>query len=93
MPTIKTKPGSFGSQAAFLAGSDRSGSIAAQRAALRGSRQPVGWIAMLWAALRRWQERAESRSHIRELDARLLRDIGVSRAEIESEIAKPFWRP
>ena len=93
MHTIKQKPGSFGSQAAYLAGSDRSGSIAAKGASLRGSRQPVGWIKTIWAVLREWQTRVESRRHIRELDARLLRDIGVTRAEIESEIAKPFWRP
>jgi len=93
MDAIETKPGSFGSQAAYLAGSDRSGSIEAKGEPLRGSLHPVGLIAKLWALLRSWQERIESRRHIRELDARLLRDIGVTRAEIDSEIAKPFWRP
>ena len=40
-----------------------------------------------------WVERARQRRHLAELDDRLLRDIGVSRAEVEAEISRPFWRP
>lgn len=39
-----------------------------------------------------WQERARLRRKLSELDDRLLRDIGLSRADIEPEVRKPFWR-
>jgi uncharacterized protein YjiS (DUF1127 family) len=38
-------------------------------------------------------DRARSRRMLAELDERLLRDIGLSRADIDREIEKPFWRP
>ena len=39
-----------------------------------------------------WQERAAMRHHLRTLDDRILRDIGLSRADMEREAAKHFWR-
>lgn len=39
-----------------------------------------------------WQERAAQRSRLNTLDDRMLKDIGVSRAEAEHEAAIPFWR-
>jgi len=39
-----------------------------------------------------WQERAQMRHALAYLDDRMLRDIGVTRAEAEGEMAKPFWR-
>lgn len=39
-----------------------------------------------------WLDRARQRRHLGELDDRLLRDIGLSRAEVGHEIAQPFWR-
>ena len=39
-----------------------------------------------------WLDRARQRRQLAELDDRLLRDIGVSRGDIEAEAAKPFWR-
>jgi len=32
------------------------------------------------------------RNHLRELDDRLLADIGLSRRDVELEAGKPFWR-
>ena len=39
-----------------------------------------------------WQERARQRRHLARLDDRLLRDVGLGRAEAEAEYSKPFWR-
>ncbi|HYD29885.1 MAG TPA: DUF1127 domain-containing protein [Azospirillaceae bacterium] len=39
-----------------------------------------------------WQERHSQRRHLSTLSDRLLKDIGLSRADIEHEIEKPFWR-
>jgi len=50
------------------------------------------------AALRRllelpllWQERAESRRRLAEMDEHMLRDIGLYRGDVAREAAKPFW--
>jgi uncharacterized protein YjiS (DUF1127 family) len=39
-----------------------------------------------------WQERVRQRHHLGEMDDHLLRDIGLSRADLEHESSKPFWR-
>jgi uncharacterized protein YjiS (DUF1127 family) len=39
-----------------------------------------------------WMDRARQRRHLAELDDRLLRDIGISRAEVEVEMSRPVWR-
>jgi uncharacterized protein YjiS (DUF1127 family) len=39
-----------------------------------------------------WLELARQRRHLARLDDRMLKDIGLSRADVEQEIAKPFWR-
>ncbi|UEM23737.1 DUF1127 domain-containing protein [Skermanella mucosa] len=39
-----------------------------------------------------WQDRVRQRHRLGEMDDHLLRDIGLSRADLEREAAKPFWR-
>ncbi len=39
-----------------------------------------------------WQARARQRRELAQLDARELKDIGISRAQAEAEAAKPFWQ-
>ncbi len=39
-----------------------------------------------------WQERAETRLRLADLDDHRLRDIGITRAEAEREAAKFFWQ-
>jgi uncharacterized protein YjiS (DUF1127 family) len=39
-----------------------------------------------------WFERARQRRHLGELSEHMLKDIGLSRADVEVEVAKPFWR-
>jgi uncharacterized protein YjiS (DUF1127 family) len=39
-----------------------------------------------------WQTRAFQRRHLRQLSDRLLADIGLTRADVELESGKPFWR-
>jgi uncharacterized protein YjiS (DUF1127 family) len=45
-----------------------------------------------WAAVRAAWRRYRSRRRIADLDGYLLKDIGVSFAEAETEANKPFWR-
>ncbi len=52
----------------------------------RGTR-PVGWMATLRQMLRM----IETRQHLAELDERLLRDIGMTKAEATHESRRPAW--
>ncbi len=39
-----------------------------------------------------WQERDRQRHALAQLDARMLKDIGLSRADVALELRKPFWQ-
>ena len=39
-----------------------------------------------------WQDRARQRAHLASLDHRMLRDIGLSPADVAGEASKPIWR-
>ena len=43
-------------------------------------------------ALPTWMARSRQRRQLRELDDRLLNDIGVAKAAALNEASKPFWR-
>ena len=63
-------------------------------------------IALPWYAVRRlgwwlghgadrlllWAERARQRRQLAELDDYMLRDIGLTRTDVASEIRKAFWQ-
>ena len=40
-----------------------------------------------------WQQRHHSRYDLLHLNDRLLKDIGINRADAEREAHKPFWQP
>jgi len=46
----------------------------------------------LLALARTWQTRARQRREVAWLTARDLADIGVTRAQVQAELSKPFWR-
>ena len=39
-----------------------------------------------------WHQRVRDRQALGKLDAHRLHDIGLSRADVESEVSKPFWQ-
>jgi hypothetical protein len=45
------------------------------------------------AAIHAWSERRRQRLRLQELDEWMLRDIGITRAEADAEVRKPFWMP
>jgi uncharacterized protein YjiS (DUF1127 family) len=53
------------------------------------SADPAGWISRVFGL---WRVRIRQRQAFAKLDSRDLRDIGVSRWEVDRELAKPFWR-
>jgi uncharacterized protein YjiS (DUF1127 family) len=52
-----------------------------------------GVLVALADGLLAWLERGRSRRLLARLDDRMLHDIGLSRADVERESSKPFWRP
>lgn len=48
-------------------------------------------LVRLVTLLQDWHEHARSRRLLRSLDDRLLRDVGLSRADAEREGLRPFW--
>lgn len=50
---------------------------------------PFGWFARLVYLQARWRMREE----LLALNDMQLRDVGLTRAEVEGELRRPFWRP
>ena len=46
----------------------------------------------LFDTLLEWQGRERQRRQLMALDDRLLRDMGISRADVDLEASKPFWK-
>jgi uncharacterized protein YjiS (DUF1127 family) len=40
-----------------------------------------------------WRERAQQRRQLERLNDHMLRDIGLTRADVLAEASKPFWQP
>jgi uncharacterized protein YjiS (DUF1127 family) len=72
-----------------------------------GDRSPTAYLlALLWFAARQvgwwgtrgvdqtlaWAERSRQRRQLGELDDYMLRDIGLTRADVDGEIRKSFWQ-
>lgn len=65
------------------------GAVRADARATGFGRRPVwGLLDVIFAML----ERRKQRRALMGLDDHLLKDIGVSRGEVEQEVSKPFWR-
>lgn len=69
--------------------SERSGSYFVRPA--RG-KAATSFVTRLFDMFMAWLDRARQRRHLAELDDRMLRDIGLSRAEVDGEISQRFWR-
>lgn len=63
------------------------GPSAARPAAPGFTRLLIGAFDELYA----WQERFRGRNALAEMDARMLKDIGLTPSDVASEVDKPFW--
>ncbi|WP_417813609.1 DUF1127 domain-containing protein [Thalassospira alkalitolerans] len=55
-------------------------------------RSAVAGIAIfLVEALCVWQEKARNRRMLEKLDDNLLKDVGMTRSDLDRELSKPFW--
>ncbi len=64
--------------------------VAALRSPTAAARPHLG--AQLLATLGDWLRRSRDRTALKQLDARLLRDVGLTQEQVRREIDKPFWR-
>ena len=81
MGSISKLPGWF----ALFGGTDRSGRPGATDVARRAGVSVLGALA---GALRDWQARNEMRAAIRNIDERMLKDIGRDRADFDALMAR-----
>jgi len=52
----------------------------------------AGTFEVLGKILATWRRRANERRELANLDARSIRDLGLSSGQIQFEASKPFWR-
>ncbi|WP_373877834.1 DUF1127 domain-containing protein [Pseudomonas turukhanskensis] len=48
-------------------------------------------LARLWKQVKRWIQLAEQRRLLASMPDAALKDLGLSRADLEQEVARPFW--
>jgi uncharacterized protein YjiS (DUF1127 family) len=60
---------------------------------VRGHGAPRRVRPNLLSRFRDWRERARGRHLLLQLDDRMLRDVGLSRSDVDRECAKHFWQP
>lgn len=58
-----------------------------------GRKSVAGRLAAVLDLVETWLARRRQRLDLAELDDRLLQDIGLTRADVARETAKPFWQP
>ena len=58
-----------------------------------GRRAPNLRLGRTWLDLMmEWLERSRQRRHLSALDDHMLKDIGLTRADVDLECDKPFWQ-
>jgi len=80
-------PGSEGAASTALRTTFMRSSGQSQAAQLRGEAvdEAIGTVTL-------WQARRRARRQLSDLSDQMLQDIGITRAEVEREYGKPFWR-
>ncbi len=60
-------------------------SLVARSGLVRGFRSILSRLA-------EWRERSEQRKHLAAMSDRMLKDVGITRADAVREASKPFWQ-
>ncbi|TVQ35515.1 MAG: DUF1127 domain-containing protein [Geminicoccaceae bacterium] len=57
----------------------------------RQTHTATDWLHLAMRQVGVWYARARERHALAQLDARMLRDIGLTEAQAQDEASKPFW--
>lgn len=52
----------------------------------------AGKLQQIMTVLKRWKQNHQTRQQLRHMDARLLKDIGISHGDMVEEASKRFWQ-
>ena len=52
---------------------------------------PEAWLGRAYEQFLVWLERSRQRQHLAMLSDHMLKDVGLTRADVEAEVSKPFW--
>ena len=58
----------------------------------RPAAMPGGRLAQAYEQIMSWLERARQRRQLAQLGDHMLKDIGLTRADVDAETSKPFWQ-
>lgn len=53
---------------------------------------PGGLLVQAYEQILNWLDRARQRRELAQLGDHMLKDIGLTRADVDAETSKPFWR-
>ena len=70
-----------------------SGRLSSSRPVARPAERVAGdRLVQAYEQVLSWLERVHQRRHLAQLSDHMLKDIGLTRADVEAELSKPFWR-
>jgi uncharacterized protein YjiS (DUF1127 family) len=70
-----------------------SGTLSSSRPVARSAERVAGdRLVQAYERVLSWLERVHQRRHLAQLSDHMLKDIGLTRADVEAEMSKPFWR-
>jgi len=58
---------------------------------IRTRLSPLYWLQKITDRLDRWHRLARERRQLQALSDHMLKDIGLTRADVEREASRPFW--
>jgi uncharacterized protein YjiS (DUF1127 family) len=70
-----------------------SGTLSSSRRVARPAERVAGdRLVQAYEQVLSWLERVHQRRQLAQLSDHMLKDIGLTRADVEAELSKPFWR-
>jgi uncharacterized protein YjiS (DUF1127 family) len=72
----------------------KSGTLSLGRPVARSAERVAGdRLVQAYEQVLGWLERVHERRQLAQLSDHMMKDIGLTRADVDAEISKPFWRP
>jgi uncharacterized protein YjiS (DUF1127 family) len=70
-----------------------SGRLSSTRPVARSAERVAGdLLVQAYERVLSWLDRVHQRRHLAQLSDHMLKDVGLTRADVEAETSKPFWQ-